>query len=474
MTAAAHDDQDLTALAGLASQLASTFVALASDIALVIDADGSVRHVAQNGSPLAADAQGWIGRPWSETVTRDTRGKIDAMLKDVSSTGVARRREVNLPSPQGESIPVSYAAIRLGADGPVLAVGRDLRAISAIQQRFTETQQEMERDYWKRREAESRYRLLFQVATDAVFVVDALTLAIVEANRAAGQLFGLSHEQLAARPLTVGVDRDAWPALEELLAAARGTGRAAEIRVRLADGRGLADVSATPFRAERDLFLMVRARAVADRAPGSSGGAPWAELMQRLADAVVVTDSSGGVLMANPAFAELCELSPQARLDGRPLGLWLGDGLTLPELLGQVKRHGIVRSALALRGERGGTSRVDVSAALLDDGDRECVGFTLRPSDPLPAAAAAIPEVDDVAAAIDALVALMGRKPLPELLQAATGLAEQHFLRSALHRSGGDRDAAAALLGIGAGTLAQRIALLGVDGASEGQAPRAS
>ena len=36
-------------------------------------------------------------------------------------------------------IPVAYTALRLGKGGPVLAVGRDLRAIAAIQQRFQRT-----------------------------------------------------------------------------------------------------------------------------------------------------------------------------------------------------------------------------------------------------------------------------------------------------------------------------------------------
>ena len=67
-------------------------------------------------------------------------------------------------------MPVAYTAIRLGEHGPVLAVGRDMRAIAAIQERFIETQQDMERGYWNARQAESRYRLLFQVATDAVMV----------------------------------------------------------------------------------------------------------------------------------------------------------------------------------------------------------------------------------------------------------------------------------------------------------------
>ena len=450
---------DLQALSGLAHELASTFVALSSDIALVIDADGAVRNVVQGAAPLAPSASEWVGRPWTETVTGNTRTKIEQLLHDVSVAGVGRQREVNVPGSAGIDIPVSYTAIRLGEGGLVLAVGRDLRAIAAIQQRFTESQQEMERDYWKRRQAESRYRTLFQVATDAVLVVDALTLGIVEANRAAGQLFGLPHDQLVGKHFTVGIDRHSWPAVEELLTSARATGRAAEIRARLSGGSGSVDISATPFRSDRDLLLLVRARTVSPR-PAGAGAAMssvnWADLVQHLPDAVVITDSSGRVVMSNPAFAELCQLGDAAQPDGRPLAEWLIDAEGLADVLAQARRGGITAQTTALlSGAKGRRLSVGISAVLLDEADGESVGLTLRRLDERDALAMA--GVDEVATAIDAIAARMGRSPLPDLLHEATALVERHLIKSALHRAGGDVHAAATLLGISVGTLAGRV-----------------
>ena len=163
----------LSALSALAPELASTVASLAGDIALVIDDAGVVRNVAVGEAALGASTNAWIGRPWADTVTGDTRRKIEDLLTEVQHGGRSRRREVNHPSAAGSDIPVAWAAVRLGEQGPVLAVGRDLRAVAAIQQRFLESQQELERDYWKRRQTEARYRLLFQVATDAVLVLDA-------------------------------------------------------------------------------------------------------------------------------------------------------------------------------------------------------------------------------------------------------------------------------------------------------------
>ena len=173
---------DLGALAGLAPELANAFASLASDIALVIDADGVIRNVALSDNTIARRADQWVGSHFIDTVTQDTRGKIESLLQEVQCNGVSRRREVNLPGAGDTSIPVVFAAIRLGADGPVLAVGRDMRAIAAIQQRFLDAQQELERDYWRQRQAESRYRQLFQVATGQRWAMASMVMLSVSAR----------------------------------------------------------------------------------------------------------------------------------------------------------------------------------------------------------------------------------------------------------------------------------------------------
>ena len=43
---------------------------------------------------------------------------------------------------------MAYSAARLGESGPMLAVGHDLRAQAALQQRFVAAQEALERSYW--------------------------------------------------------------------------------------------------------------------------------------------------------------------------------------------------------------------------------------------------------------------------------------------------------------------------------------
>jgi len=139
---------DLAALSPWAPELAETFAALASDVALVLDEQGVIVKVAQHATqPLLAPD--WVGKAWVDTVTVECRVKVDQMLSDVANSGIARRRELNHPQIDGSSAAVAYTAVRLGENGATLAVGHDLRAQAEMQQRFVQAQQALEQSYWK-------------------------------------------------------------------------------------------------------------------------------------------------------------------------------------------------------------------------------------------------------------------------------------------------------------------------------------
>ncbi|MEO7937682.1 MAG: transcriptional regulator PpsR [Burkholderiaceae bacterium] len=439
----------LGVLSNLAPELAQTFALLSSDIALVIDDDGIVRNVVQGGpEPMAPGAQEWVGRPWVDTVTDDARAKIASLLQEVDSTGLSRKREINHPGHSGASIAVAYTAIRLGESGPVLAVGRDLRAVGAIQQRFLEAQKEMERGYWRVRMAEARYRLLFQVATDAVMVVEPETLEIMEANLAASQLFELSVEQVVGRPIAFGFESHSRGPVKELMARARASGQPAEIRARLSGKVTATSVVATPFRTDDAMRLLVRVRTM--DMPGSSAdlNATLARLVDSTSDGVVVTDSSGRIMVANPAFLRLVQMSTEEGVKGRPLMDWIGvSDQQLAALLMQVRRQGIARRiGSRLMSANAQVSEVEISAALLTEGDQECIGFTIHLLAPLREPGR--DSQDELRLAIEQLTDRIGTAPLPELLHAVAELAQRHFFRSAMEKVANDAGAAARLLGV--------------------------
>ena len=424
------DRLDLAALSAWAPELARTFVSLASDIALVIDQNGVIRNVAQGvAEPIAPGAQHWVGRPWIDTVSGDTRPKIEHLLKDVAATGIGRRREVNHPLSAQNSIPVAYTAIRLGEDGLVLAVGRDLRVVAAIQQRYVDSQQEMERGYWQARQAEARYQLLFQVATDAVLVVDGETLEIVEVNQAAAALLNASAEQLQGRHVSTGFEHHARVAVNELLSNARSTGQSGEIRARLQGKSSSASVVATPFRADNAMRLLVRMREIPVGKASGELSHTLSRLVDGSSDGVVVTDSNGCIQIANPAFLALAGMAAESDVKGQPLMGWLRlQDQPLAALVAKVRRDGIARHVTSWVKHRSAQpSPVDVSAALLTEGDQECIGFTIRPV----ARTAGAPVFDDeggdalsrvLRAGIEALGSRLDGRALAEVMREAAAL----------------------------------------------------
>ncbi len=412
----ADDGRDLAALSAWAPEIAQTFVSLASDIALVIDADGVIRNVAQgDADPIAPGASQWVGRAWIDTVSGETRPKIANLLKEVTATGIARRREVNHPLSSEHTIPVAYTAIRLGVDGPVLAVGRDLRTIAAIQKRYVESQQDMERGYWQARQAEARYQLLFQVATDAVLVVDGETLQVIEANRAAAKLLGTAAD--AGRHINAGFEHHSRVAVAELINNARATGQSGEIRARLQGTLASTSVLATPFRSDDAMRLLVRMRALDLAGPFESLNQNVARLVDGASDGVVVTDSSGRVLIANPAFLALVHLSAETQVKGQPLTTWLSPAdQPLAALVTKVRRDGIARHVESwIRRAASRSVSVEVSAALLTEGDQECIGFTIHPT----SRANARPVLEDGAAGALVRVLRAGVEALGDELDAA-------------------------------------------------------
>ena len=145
------DLSELAAVAAFAPHLAHAFASLACDLALVLGQDGVITQLALSpNSQLALFTAGWVGRPLVDTVTPTTRHKVVSLLQDVADTGLARRREVNLPPLMlhaGADVPMAFTALRLGPTGPTLAAGHDLRAVALMQQRFMRVQQELERGY---------------------------------------------------------------------------------------------------------------------------------------------------------------------------------------------------------------------------------------------------------------------------------------------------------------------------------------
>jgi transcriptional regulator PpsR len=338
----------------------------------------------------------------------------------------------------------------------VLAVGRDLRTVSAIQQRFLSTQQDIERGYWRTRQAETRHRLLLQVATDAVVTVDAETLCIVEGNPAAVLLLHAGGQPLAGRVVEQQFEARARPAVHELLQRARAQGQPVEIQARLAGTHLSVGLLAMPLQTSGGRRLLLRVRAAE---PLAGDAVPLDAALARLVDGtregIVVTDMRGQVMGANRGFVRMVEAAEEDQVRGRPLADWLGPvQADVDDLLRAVRASGMAQDRPLTLSRAGQVAQgVAVTGMLLIEGDQECLGFILRQQAHEPAVSAQ-GQALALSAAIEALSDRLGQTPLLELVRHAEQLVRNHLVQRALDRVGSDA-AAALLLSVSVQQLAQ-------------------
>ncbi len=459
-----------TTLGSLAAESAGTLLSVANDITLVIDSQGVVRDLASGSDDLASETPtDWVGQAWRDIVAPDSRDKVDSLLRDSGPNGGAPRwRHLNFMLPDGRELPLLFLAMKMGSAGHVLAVGRDLRATAALQQRLVEAQQAMERDYWKFRHAETRYRHLFQVAAEAVLVVDAGTQRILEANPAAARLIGDGGaNSLVGEPFPTGVDTRSAEALNLLLAGVRATGRADECRAELLEARGEVTVSVSTYRQDRISHFLVRvsrAQPESDAEQAPSTSSMLLKLVHSAPDCLVVTDLDGRVISANMAFIELAQLTTEEQVRGETLDRWLGrSGVDLSVMISNLRQRGAVRLfATTLRGEYGAVTDVEISATMVPHGDRPFLGFTIRDVGRRLAAGEAARGARELPRSVGQLTELVGRVPLKDIVGETTDLIEQLCIEAALELTRDNRASAAEMLGLSRQSLYVKLRRYGL------------
>jgi len=453
-------------LGALDAEAAARLIAASCDVSLAVDHQGVIRDIAFGSDELANEGFAkWVGQPWIDTVTVESRPKIEGLLEDASATTPPRWRHVNHPSSLGADIPVQYFALRVGEGSNIIVIGRSLRKIAETQQRLVGAQQSMERDYWRVRHLETRYRLLFQMATEAVLIVDAATRKIVEANPAANQLFGNEGKSTVDRSFLDSFDEAGVPLVETLLAQALTAGKAEEVRVRLAGAEREFDVSASLLKQDNASYFLVRLAAREGRAVpahASEAKAQLLQIMESSPDGVVVTDREGRILSANAAFLEMVQLTAEEQARGEYLDNWLGrPGVDFNVLVANLRQHGSVRLyATSLRGEHGPAADIEISAVSVQQGSKTSFGFIVRNVSRRIDTSA--PAQNTLPRSVEQMTELVGRVALKDLVRDATELIERLCIEAALELTDDNRASAAEMLGLSRQSLYVKLRRYGL------------
>ena len=103
-------------LDGLDSDAAAELVMASADVVLILDNEGVIRDLALIGKDMMdLGCQEWIGKPWSQTVTVESKPKIEDLLghNDKAGADNVRWRHVNHPSARTTSRDTTACASRL-------------------------------------------------------------------------------------------------------------------------------------------------------------------------------------------------------------------------------------------------------------------------------------------------------------------------------------------------------------------------
>lgn len=446
---------------------AAHILSATADIALVINAEGIISDRVITGPDLQSNLFiGWPGKAWADVVTIESRAKVKQIMQDLALDLPPRWRQLNHPVPNGQDIPVRYLAIKVGRKGHFVAIGRDLSPVAEMQQKLVAAELSIEQEHTRLRNAETRYRLLMQIVSDGVLIVDGRTNRVLEANPAAATLLARSQKRLIGVEFVDAFDNDDAKSIDAMIRTLRSAGRADDVALKLSGGQTQAVANGSTYRQDNASFFIIRL------VPLTVGGAGTIvsktqsvalDLMDAMPDAFVITDDSRKIISVNSAFLDMAQLGAEEQARGEPLDRWLGRvGVDTNLLFSSLRDNGVIRQvSTVMRGQLGTTDDVDVSGVQLGDGDERYFGFSIRRV----TRQANVEEQGQksLLRSVDEMTKLVGKVPLKDLVRETTDIIERLCIEAALKLNDNNRASSADMLGLSRQSLYVKLHRHGIE-----------
>ncbi|HEY8125544.1 MAG TPA: transcriptional regulator PpsR [Methylocystis sp.] len=425
------------------------------DLTLTLDEDGVIQNVVMARSLAKEPLDEWLGRRWGEMMMEPA---IDdgalRKIEDVRLRGDSSCFRVRQRFPSGRELAMEYTTFSLGKKAGFVAIGRSLEAISELQSRLQLAQEARERDYWKMREIDTRYRTLFDATSEAVVLVSASDLRVVEANLCATRNLDLAP----GAPFLPRLDERDRRILDELLAKTREEGRAPGVVLRATPFGDLWSLRASRMDAESGALYLCQLTPMREL----SGKADKAErfsmrgFIDRMPEGFVVIDREGVVQAANDAFLDLVQIGSEAAAIGRKLMRWLfSPGADANVMVALIEKHGDVRRfQTTIDGELGQSATVEISAMGDDAPQPNYFGLLIRDVAHQRARTEASARSDaDATAVVDDF----DNRTLEQIVKMTTETIERKAIARALERFRGNRTVAARHLGLSRQSLHAKL-----------------
>ena len=447
-------------------------LATSSDIAVMIDQNGTIKSVLVNqAEQYYGDLSHWEGKNITKFLTRESIPKFEGALDKLNSgKTILHSIELNHQDNARWQFPVRYNAHLVGQNNNVLLLGRDLRTISETQQQLVKAQIAVEKSHEERKEYDAHYRSLFSTASEPIFVLDAKTGNIRQANPAACALLGQDIETLQGQSFSKFIANKDKKDLNDKMAMAAMSRTTLSVTVSQKRQDVEAHLHPVIYRASGQQVLLVRMSLQIDEIPQNDTlSQNLIALYKNGTDGIVFTNQNGLITYVNESFLELINAAQGSEIVGRSLGDFLSKGqIDLAVMLENVQRSGRMRIySTDLQNDFGLKTAVEVSMTKISSDTAEQISFVIReisraeqpePIRPTISSSNNSPSVTE----------LVGSASLKEIVAETTDVIETICIQTAIETTNNNKAAAAEMLGLSRQSLYVKLHKYGLVDSEDG------
>ncbi len=439
-----------TLFEGLDGAAVASLLAVGAEITLVIDTNDTIIDVACDDPSLAGYGFDEMrGKKWQDTVTIECHDKIDALLAESKEHAVTEKRQVNHPAKGLPDLPVTYKLISIEGLNARLAIGADMRQIARMQQQLVQVQLDLESEYRRIQEAETRYRTAFQKCRLPSIMVDGGRNTILDANLAASKMLGRPVQKLIGGSLSTLFDKENRDRLIKALSEVRHSGTTQTIFTELADSGNIIECSIEPYRENGNTNLII---ALSDKSEAGQTLPPELDLaspsIKGIPEPYAIIDEKGVVRSINAQFLDLIGAVNANQVIGRNINNWLGASpIDMQTLVSRVGDDKLIRNFQTFANDDLSNRKpVTVAARQFAAGNQNLIGVLVSEPHSRDTGIAA-PSLNIPGAPSD-FGDLVGRVPMKELIREALDVIEKMCIEAALQQTNNNRAAAAEILGL--------------------------
>ena len=431
--------------------LAGELLALSVDLVLMLDKSGVIEKVFDGSKPLSTNTKSLHGKKWLDTVTIDSQPKVNALLKTNEDLSEQKWRQVNQEIDGGDTLPIQYSTIFFPAQNKILAVGKDLSNISALQQKLVESQQEIEREYANLHAIQNRYLQLFNNVDQPYLIVDNQAFKIIEVNKAASLLVGDAKKIQGKSFVQLFQNKD-HDAIEAFLLESKSGILQSSFQTTLEQQKEKVEISSTLMReGNRNICLVsIKPKSTVTQISATNEQAILLhQALEDFQDGFIICSTNGVILTSNNTFVSMSQSKQKESVLGKSLEIWLGRAnIDLKIILGTVREYGSIKNYTSTITAEDGSGPIDVqiSALSFNSGKLSLIAVGIHQITRV--SRQAEDKRDSVSKDARELTQLVGKVPLKQIVTETTDIIEKLCILAALDLTMSNRASAAELLGL--------------------------